>query len=1075
MRNKLFLAFISLLIFINAAQAQTPTFTYQGKLSDNSMPATGSYQMQFSLFATLSGGTPIGNETITNNSVAVSGGIFTVELTFTDPAAFDGSERWLEIAVKRPADPGFTTLTPRQKLNSAPYAIKSLNAGNSVQLGGVAANQYVQTSDSRLSDDRNPLPNSGNYIQNTTSQQSANFNVSGNGTANGTLSGNIVNAGTQFNISGLRMLSIAGTRNLFAGDGTGPSNTGVDNVFVGSSAGFSNAAGSGNTFVGRAAGFGVIGGSDNSFFGSLAGVGGGSGTGSLNSFFGFRSGGATTTGIQNSFFGANSGQTNISGSFNSFFGMDAGFNNKSGANSFFGWEAGSANTNGFSNSFFGSGAGQSNTLAARNSFFGDSAGITNTTGDLNSFFGSIAGQNNSAGTSNSFFGEASGQNSGGSFNTFIGQNAGLTNSTGNNNTLLGRSANVTTGSLSYATAIGSDATVGTSNTVALGRSTGLDTVQIPGALNVSGALSASGANLTNLNAGNIATGLLPLARGGTGLSSSGAAGNFLRSDGSNWTSSLLQATDIPAGSGNYIQNTTTPQAANFNVTGDGTAAGTLNGNVVNANTQYNIAGARAFILYDPTGLGATDTFAGSLAGIQNQNGRFNSFFGCGAGQSNTGGTGNSYFGCGAGGNNQSGGENTYVGRSAGFSDVGGSRNSFFGSFSGNGLGSTASDVSLFGYRAGNANTASGNIFIGSFAGEVNSSGDENTFVGFESGKANTTLFRNTFLGYRAGKAAASRDNTFLGAEAGQVSTVGAANTFVGSSAGGGNVNGAGNVFVGNVAGFGLGGQGNVSGGDNTAIGAEANVGATNLNNASAIGAQAYVTQSNSLVLGGISGVNGGTDVNVGIGTTAPATRLHVSGAGIVRVRVNSDSNAGVALALNDQPKWSVATTTGGNFQIFNDAIGQNAVFIDAATNFVGINFLAPGGVALCRNASNQISNCSSSIRYKTNVAALHSGLSLINKLRPVTFDWKQDGAHDLGLVAEDVAEMEPLLVTHNDKGQIEGVKYDRIAVVLINAVKEQQHQIDRQQKLIGEQQQQIQALKQLVCATNPASQICRAN
>ena len=49
-----------------------------------------------------------------------------------------------------------------------------------------------------------------------------------------------------------------------------------------------------------------------------------------------------------------------------------------------------------------------------------------------------------------------------------------------------------------------------------------------------------------------------------------------------------------------------------------------------------------------------------------------------------------------------------------------------------------------------------------------------------------------------------------------------------------------------------------------------------------------------------------------------------------------------------------------------------------------------------------------------------------------------------------------LLVTHNDKGQVEGVKYDRVAVVLINAVKEQQQQIDRQQKLMEEQQQQAQ-------------------
>ena len=77
----------------------------------------------------------------------------------------------------------------------------------------------------------------------------------------------------------------------------------------------------------------------------------------------------------------------------------------------------------------------------------------------------------------------------------------------------------------------------------------------------------------------------------------------------------------------------------------------------------------------------------------------------------------------------------------------------------------------------------------------------------------------------------------------------------------------------------------------------------------------------------------------------------------------------------------------------------------------------------------------------------------------MTFDWKESRAHDLGLVAEEVAEAEPLLVTRNDKGEIEGVKYDRINVVLINAVKEQQAQIERQQEEVKSQQNQIAELR----------------
>jgi hypothetical protein len=146
--------------------------------------------------------------------------------------------------------------------------------------------------------------------------------------------------------------------------------------------------------------------------------------------------------------------------------------------------------------------------------------------------------------------------------------------------------------------------------------------------------------------------------------------------------------------------------------------------------------------------------------------------------------------------------------------------------------------------------------------------------------------------------------------------------------------------------------------------------------------------------------------NVGIGTTAPAGKLHVIG----DIRV---------------------TTLGSS----------------AATQ-------------LCWNTSNQISFCSSSIRYKKNIEPFSSGLDLINRLRPVSFNWKEGGMLDFGLVAEEVAEVEPLLATYNTEGAIEGVKYDRVGVVLINAVREQQSMIDAQRKTIADQQAEIDTLKQ---------------
>ncbi|MFN0277279.1 MAG: hypothetical protein ACKVRN_01625 [Pyrinomonadaceae bacterium] len=215
---------------------------------------------------------------------------------------------------------------------------------------------------------------------------------------------------------------------------------------------------------------------------------------------------------------------------------------------------------------FNIGANRVLTSGLNNLYAGVGAGITTSSGDNNSFFGTGAG----------------GANSNGSNNTFLGNGAGSSNTLGSNNTMLGAGANVLSPNLNFATAIGAGATIIASNTIVLGRSGGLDTVAIPGNtlmlgnLNVSGSMNGNGSGLSSLNAGNFTSGILPFARGGTGLSTPGSSGNFLRSDGTNWTSSALQASDIPAGSGNYIQNTTFAQtSSNFNITGNGTIGGTL--------------------------------------------------------------------------------------------------------------------------------------------------------------------------------------------------------------------------------------------------------------------------------------------------------------------------------------------------------------------------------------------------------------------------------------------------------------------------------------------------------------------
>ena len=172
--TKRFLGVACFVLFLNtAALAQTSTITYQGRLTDGGTPANGTYDLQFKLYDALTLGSLQGSpNTVTKTAVNVTNGIFTVQLDF-GASAFPGADRYLEISVQHNGG-GYITLLPRQQLTSTPYAIQALsatNATNAAQLGGAAANQYVLTGDSRLTDARSPTAGSNNYIQNGTMPQ----------------------------------------------------------------------------------------------------------------------------------------------------------------------------------------------------------------------------------------------------------------------------------------------------------------------------------------------------------------------------------------------------------------------------------------------------------------------------------------------------------------------------------------------------------------------------------------------------------------------------------------------------------------------------------------------------------------------------------------------------------------------------------------------------------------------------------------------------------------------------------------------------------------------------------------
>jgi hypothetical protein len=124
---------IQLLLQPEVPPADVNGFTYQGRLMDNNFAADGLYDFHFKLYDAVENGIQQG-DTIILNELDVIDGYFTVALDFpSDTDIFNGNDRWLQIGVRPGNSTGsFTTLSPRQKITPAPYAIYAETAGSAL-------------------------------------------------------------------------------------------------------------------------------------------------------------------------------------------------------------------------------------------------------------------------------------------------------------------------------------------------------------------------------------------------------------------------------------------------------------------------------------------------------------------------------------------------------------------------------------------------------------------------------------------------------------------------------------------------------------------------------------------------------------------------------------------------------------------------------------------------------------------------------------------------------------------------------------------------------------------------------
>lgn len=141
--RKLLLILSIFAILPGALFAQSTEFTYQGTLQSGGVPANGTFQMTFGLWTAESGGSAIG--AIGPINVTVTNGNFSVRLDF-GAAAFPGADRYLEINVSG------TTLAPRSKLSSTPYAVRALAVSGPLTGANPVATLSVSNSQPGITD-----------------------------------------------------------------------------------------------------------------------------------------------------------------------------------------------------------------------------------------------------------------------------------------------------------------------------------------------------------------------------------------------------------------------------------------------------------------------------------------------------------------------------------------------------------------------------------------------------------------------------------------------------------------------------------------------------------------------------------------------------------------------------------------------------------------------------------------------------------------------------------------------------------------------------------------------------------